>query len=192
MKYDILIAGVGGQGTVLASRLIAAAAINQGTFVRTAETIGMAQRGGCVVSHVRIGSKEKSSMIPPGAANLLIGFEPAEALRHTPRLAPGAKLVINTRPITPVTASLLGAPYAANDILSVLGQYENAVLTDAYGLALQAGSVKALNVVLLGVAAAHGFLPFSYACLTDAIAQNVPQKFKELNLAALALGYQSK
>ena len=191
MKCDILIAGVGGQGTVLASRLIAAASMEQGWFVRTAETIGMAQRGGCVVSHVRIDSEQKSSMIPFGKADLLIGFEPAEALRHLLRVAPGGNCVVNTKAIIPAVVPLSGKTYDWQAILDVLGQRENTILIDATALALQAGSVKTVNIVLLGIASGYGFFPFSHAALEAAVAEHIPRKFRELNLTALSLGYQA-
>ena len=111
MKCDILITGTGGQGTVLASRLLAASALEAGFFTRTSETIGMAQRGGCVTSHVRIDAKDKNPLIPKNSADLIIGFEPAEVVRELHRLAPGGKCIVNTRAIQPVTASLTGKGY---------------------------------------------------------------------------------
>ena len=118
MRQDILIAGVGGQGTVLASRLIAAAAMAQGAFVRTAETIGMAQRGGSVVSHVRITAEELSPLIPLAKADLIIAFEPAEAVRSLERLAPGGRCIVNTKPIYPISVTLQGASYPLAEIQS--------------------------------------------------------------------------
>lgn len=187
MKYDILIVGVGGQGTVLASRLIAAAAMEQGWFVRTAETIGMAQRGGCVTSHVRIGSEQKSSMIPPHTADLLIGFEPGEALRNRRFLAPDGKLIVNSNPIMPVTASLSTASY---DVPAVLSALSCAVLVDAVRLAREAGSEKTVNTVLLGAAVGYGLLPFDAAAMEAVIAKTIPQRFLEINRKAFALGRQ--
>ena len=96
MNKNCLLCGVGGQGTVLASRLIAQAAMERGHFARTTETIGMAQRGGCVVSHVRIGEECQSPLIPLGKADILVGFEPGEAVRCLPSLAPGAASAINS------------------------------------------------------------------------------------------------
>ena len=91
MKCDVLVAGVGGQGTILASRLIAQSAMEDGCFVRSSETIGMAQRGGSVVSHVRVDGEDKSSVIPLHTADLLLAFEPAEAARVLPRLKKAAR-----------------------------------------------------------------------------------------------------
>lgn len=193
MKYDILIAGVGGQGTVLASRLLAAAAIKAGYFTRTSETIGMAQRGGCVVSHVRIDSEKDSPIIPYESADLLIGFEPAEAARNIGRLAQGGKCVVNTRSIKPVTASLDTVPYDAGPICEFIQQNASeAILVDGYALAEESGSVKALNIVLLGVAAAAGFLPFSDKDLDSIITENVSGKYIELNKKAFNIGLSYK
>ncbi|KNY25595.1 indolepyruvate oxidoreductase subunit beta [Pseudobacteroides cellulosolvens] len=191
MKFDILIAGVGGQGTVLASRLLAASAIEAGYFVRTSETIGMAQRGGCVVSHVRIGDEILSPVIPYGAADLLIGFEPAEAARNIARLSPEGKCVVNTRIIKPVTASLNTLSYEVEPILEYINKNSsNKIMVDGYALAEKSGSVKALNTVLLGVTAAAGFLPFSKEDILNAISENVSSKYIELNKKAFNIGVE--
>ncbi|MDF2524565.1 MAG: pyruvate ferredoxin/flavodoxin oxidoreductase [Clostridiales bacterium] len=193
MKYDILIAGVGGQGTVLASRLLAAAAIKAGYFARTSETIGMAQRGGCVVSHVRIDSEKDAPIIPFGTADLLIGFEPAEAARNINRLSKEGKCVVNTRMIKAVTASLDNTQFNADSLCEFVQQNSSeAVMVDGYALAEEAGSVKALNVVLLGVAAASGFLPFCKEDLENIITENVSNKYIELNKRAFNVGLSSK
>ncbi len=193
MKFDILIAGVGGQGTVLASRLLAAAAIKAGYYARTSETIGMAQRGGCVVSHVRIGSEEASPIIPYGTADLLIGFEPSEAARNINRLAPSGRSVVNTRVIKPVTASLDTVTYAIDPINAFIRTNSSeTVMLDGYALAEKAGSVKALNVVLLGVAAAAGFLPFDKDDLESIICENVSPRYVELNKKAFNTGLEYK
>ena len=105
---NCLLAGVGGQGTVLASKLIAQSAMNRGLNARTAETIGMAQRGGCVVSHVRGGKKIHSPLIPQHKADLIIGFEPAEAVRCLPYLKEGGAVIASIKAVKPVTATLAG------------------------------------------------------------------------------------
>ena len=106
MKFNCLLAGVGGQGTVLASKMLAQVAIENGEFVRTSETIGMAQRGGTVVSHVRIGDRNTGPCVPKNKADLLIGFEPAEALRNIEFLKENGAILVSVDPIIPVTASL--------------------------------------------------------------------------------------
>lgn len=190
MTRDILICGVGGQGTVLASRILAAAGINENRFVRTAETIGMAQRGGCVVSHVRIDSEEKSSLIPHGTADLLIGFEPAEAVRNLLLLKADAPVIINKVPVIPVTASLGGVPYNTDEIFDILKKRNRCIMLDANEIACKAGSPKAVNVVLLGAALGSGCLDFSYEAVEKALRQLVPAKLLEINLCALKSGYE--
>lgn len=190
MRQDILIAGVGGQGTVLASRLIAAAAMEQGAFVRTAETIGMAQRGGSVVSHVRIAAEELSPLIPLAKAALIIAFEPAEAVRSLERLAPGGRCIVNTKPIYPISVTLQGASYPLAEIQShIQKQAPDSFFLDASALAQKAGGEKALNIVLLGAAIGFGLLPISLKQMADTIAQTVPTRFQEMNQRALQTGF---
>lgn len=192
MNKNILICGVGGQGTVLASRLIASALMEKDKFVRTAETIGMAQRGGCVVSHVRIGSENKSSIIPLKKADLLISFEPAEAVRNLPRLSDDGGCVVNTQTIMPVTTSLGGISYNTEKVLGTLkSSVKNLVLIDAHSLAIKAGSPKAVNVVLLGASIRAGFLEITLDEVSEILIKMLPQKLHEINLKALQLGYSN-
>ena len=190
MKKDCLLAGVGGQGTVLASKIIAQTAISKGSFVRTSETIGMAQRGGCVVSHVRMDAKNASPSIPVGMADIIIGFEPAEALRNFEFLKPAGRLLVNINPIIPVSASLEGSSYKVDEILQYLKTRGNKVVfIDGQKLCKIAGSAKVLNVVMLGVAIKEELLPFSKEDVLHTITENLPQKFIELNRKALEVGY---
>ncbi|HAN44532.1 MAG TPA: pyruvate ferredoxin oxidoreductase [Ruminococcaceae bacterium] len=192
MNKNILISGVGGQGTVLASRLIAAAAMQNGSFVRTSETIGMAQRGGCVVSHVRIDSENKSPLIPLEAADVLIAFEPAEAARCISRLSADCRCIINTRAVIPVTAALDRTTYNIGAVTDYLKKtLKNAVFIDGLKLAEQAGSAKCVNIVLLGAAIGAGFLDIDFNLMSQVVEQNVPPRFCQLNLAALKLGYNA-
>ena len=190
MKKDCLLAGVGGQGTVLASKIIAQTAISKGSFVRTSETIGMAQRGGCVVSHVRMDAKNASPSIPVGMADIIIGFEPAEALRNFEFLKPAGRLLVNINPIIPVSASLEGSSYKVDEILQYLKTRRNKVVfIDGQKLCKIVGSAKVLNVVMLGVAIKEELLPFSKGDVLHTITENLPQKFIELNRRALEVGY---
>ena len=120
MRKNIILCGVGGQGTVLASRLISAAAMAKGIPVLSAETIGMAQRGGSVFSHLRMGEGIYCPMIAPGEADLIIGFEPGEAVRMLPFLKPGGTVIVSDRAVMPVTASLDGSDYGAARMLDFL------------------------------------------------------------------------
>lgn len=189
MKCDILITGTGGQGTVLASRLLAASALETGFFTRTSETIGMAQRGGCVTSHVRIDSQNKNSLIPTGSADLIIGFEPSEVVRELQRLAPLGKCIVNTRAIQPVTASLTGPAYDPEPMFEYIKKHApDSIFVDGMALAQQAGSVKTLNVVLIGIAWATGLIPVEAQVIKDCMAKMVKPKFIEMNCNAFDIG----
>lgn len=188
MKNCIL-AGVGGQGTVLASKLIAQCAMERGEFVRTAETIGMAQRGGCVVSHVRVGENAHSPLLPLGSADLLIAFEPAEAVRTLPYLKKGGTVVVSTTPVQPVTVSLSGKSYDASAMLAYLRQNcKRVVEVDTAGICTECGSQKVANVALLGAAAASGALGLTPEELESAVTRRLPTKFLEMNRRALYAG----
>lgn len=190
MRIDCLLAGVGGQGTVLASTIIAQTAIEKQIFARTSETIGMAQRGGCVVSHVRIGDQNCSPAIPQNMADLIIGFEPAEAARNLGFLKPTGQLLVNTRPIIPVTASLGGMTYQVDDIIKYLKSTGHCVqFVDGQKLCTAAGTSKVLNVIMLGIAIKQNLLPFSQEEVLQTISKHLPAKFMELNQKALEIGY---
>lgn len=193
-RFDCLVAGVGGQGAVLASRLIAAACMAQGSFVRTAETIGMSQRGGSVASHVRAAASAAelpSSLIPQRGANLVLAFEPGEALRVWPKLAAGGSMVLLTRPVVPQAAATSGY----DGVAQVAWLREHAPQVGAQVAAVdpaaleEAGlSPKCANVLLLGAALSLGALPFGADELRAALRQLVKPKLVEMNERALELG----
>ena len=184
---NCILAGVGGQGTVLASKLIAQAGLSSGQMVRTAETIGMAQRGGCVVSHVRTGAHIDSPLVPIGQADIIIGFEPAEAVRNLPYLKKGGTAVVARKAVRPVTASLTGSSYDGSDMLTYLSQnVERLILVDGEAICQQIGSPKVLNIALLG--AALGALGISVEQMEDVIRASVRPQFIDMNLKALHAG----
>ena len=186
---NCLLCGVGGQGTVLASRLIAHCAMLQGTFARTAETIGMAQRGGSVVSHVRLGDDIQSSLIPLGQAELLIAFEPCDAVRCLPYLKADATIIVATRTIQPVTGALSGKTFDADEMIDYLRAHAKAVITvDGDAIATEVGSPKVLTVALLGAASATCILGISAQEIESALAEKLPPKVLAMNQKALALG----
>lgn len=186
--YNILLAGVGGQGTVLASRLIAAAAMARGEVAHTAETIGMAQRGGSVVSHVRIGEGTSSPLIPHGAADALIGFEPAEAVRALPYLKVGGTVVVCTAAVKPVTDALNDSGYEAATMLDFLKQQPCRLITvDGEAIVAACGTAKALNIALLGAAAAADAIGVTAEEL-QTVVEGLNPRFCEANLKALSLG----
>lgn len=170
MVFNCLIAGRGGQGTVLASKLLAAAAMKRGYEVRTTETIGMAQRGGSVVSHVRIGKEIFSPLIPGGYAQVLLGFEPTEAVRQLPFLSKGGKLISADGTAEMVEYLKLNIP--GSIIIPI------APIKEQYG--------KMLNVALLSAAARGGLFPFEPDALLEVIAE-MP-RFREENLRAFEIG----
>lgn len=189
--YNVLLAGVGGQGTVLASRLIAAAALARGEIAHTAETIGMAQRGGSVVSHVRIGAGAHSPLIPHGTADVLIGFEPAEAVRALPYLEAGGTAVVCNAAVKPVTDALNDSGYEAETMLDYLKKQKIRLVTvDGEAIVAACGTAKALNIALLGAAAAAGVLGVTTEELQGAV-EGLNPRFREANLKALALGAAS-
>ena len=187
MSDSIVLCGVGGQGTILASKLLAAAAMSKGLPVKTAETIGMAQRGGSVFSHVRIGHGVASPLIGRGRADLIIAFEPAEAVRQLPYLREGGTVVVSTRPIIPVSATIGGPAYDLAAVMAYLREQvgEKLVVVDADAAAEALGSAKCLNVVLLGAAVRTGVLALTADDVRSAIAARLPERFHELNYRAL-------
>ena len=185
-NINIVLCGVGGQGTILASRLISAAAMKKGLHVRSAETIGMAQRGGSVFTHLRIGDGAHSPRIGKGKADLIIAFEPAEAVRMLPFLKECGSAVVSMRPIRPVSAMIGMSAYPAEEILSFLKeQVSGLILVDSEKAAAELGSSKCLNVVLLGAAALSGALGLTEEELLAAICERLPAKLHELNARAL-------
>ncbi len=189
MMINCLLAGVGGQGTVLASKIIAQTAMNKGMMVRTSETIGMSQRGGCVVSHVRIGEEIYSPLIPLKSADVIIGFEPGEAVRYLSYLKENGAVIVSKNAIKPVTDSLAKTNYSGDDMIKFLREKVNKlVVVDGDAITVECGSPKVLNTALLGAAAAAGVLGFSMEDLEKTVLEKLPEKFTEMNLKALRAG----
>lgn len=187
---NIMITGVGGQGTVLAAKLLAQAAETRNWRVCTAETIGMAQRGGSVVSHVRLANQDEpridAPLIAHGEADLIIAFEPAEAVRCLGYLRPGGALVSATSSVQPVTAALSRDAYSSKPFLEYLRQtVPNCLLVDDTALIKQIGSPKALNVALLASAVAISDLGFTVEELRAAMHASVRSQFVALNDRAI-------
>lgn len=186
---NCILSGVGGQGTVLLSRLIGAAAIRSGRQVRGAETIGMAQRGGSVVNHVRMGGQIDSPLIPPQGADLMIAFEPGEGVRAYPLLKPGGSAIVLDRAIQPVTSSLREDGYAAADMLAFLENHiKRLTVVSGDELIRTCGSAKVVNVALLGVAVGKHYLPFDLQDAEAVLRERLPERFWALNLHALSVG----
>ena len=184
---SIVLCGTGGQGTVLAARLISAAAMAKGIPVFSAETIGMAQRGGSVFSHLRMGEGIWSPMIARGTADLILGFEPGETVRMLPYLKPDGQVVVSSRTVMPVTAALTGGSYRGEDMIAFLrSRVKDLTVVDAGRAMEELGSSRILNLVLLGYALERGALGLTGEELRQAILRKVPPQFHELNFRALA------
>lgn len=190
MNKDILICGVGGQGTVLASKLIASAATACDETVHSAETIGMAQRGGSVTSHVRIGETAFSPLIPKGNADIIMAFEPAEAVRNLDYLKKDGIVIVNKVPVKPTTESLNDTGYDGAEMLSYLEKKCKCIVIDAESLCAPFGSTRYFNVAILGAATGTGMLGLSAEALLTEIEKKVPAKFIENNKAAFLAGMQ--
>ena len=187
MNKNIILCGVGGQGTILASRLIASAAMAADIPIKTAETIGMAQRGGSVMSHLRLGEGACAPLVAQGEADLIIGFEPGETVRMMPYLEKGGAVVVSKRPVMPVSAMIGQSSYDAEAMLQYLrDNVEHLTIVDADKAAAELGSARTLNVVLLGAALRSGELGLTEEDLEGAVRERVPAKFLELNRRALA------
>jgi len=187
---DILIAGVGGQGTLLASKLLGAAFIAAGDDVKVSEVHGMSQRGGSVVTYVRRGQNISSPLIDKGEADMIMAFESLEAGRWLPYLKKGGVIIANTGVMMPMSVIMGNAEYPYNVLDLIEQKGVNVIRVDADRLALEAGSPKCVNVVLLGAAARY--LGFDSDVWLDIIANTVPQKTVGINQKAFMLGYKTE
>lgn len=188
MNKDILLCGIGGQGTVLASKLIAAAAMAEGNTVHSAETIGMAQRGGSVTSHIRIGDNAGSPLIPLGNADIMIAFEPAEAVRNLGYLKPEGMVIVNTLPVRPTTESLHPTGYDGVEMVEYLRKKCTCITVNANELCAPLGSSRFFNVAVLGVLLASKRLDIDGETMRNEIRKRVPERFVESNLKAFEIG----
>ncbi len=183
---NLLLSGVGGQGVVLASYVLSQVAMAEGYDVKQSEVHGMSQRGGSVTSHFRFGDKVWSPLVTPGSADILLSFEALEAMRYAHWLRPGGLLVYNTLRINPAPVAAGLAEYPADIDARIAAAASNVRCVNASALAEEAGTVKAVNVVMLG--AASGALPFAPETWEAIIRKVVPPKTVDVNLKAFALG----
>ena len=184
---SIMIVGVGGQGTLLASRILGAALISNGFDVKVPEVHGMSQRGGSVVTHVKYGSKVNSPIVNEGEADLILAFEQLEAARWLQYLKKDGTLIINTQKIDPMSVIIGNSVYPDGVLDAINKAGAKTTNLDALSLAVSAGSAKAVNVVLIGVMASH--MDLNRDVWINAIKNTVPEKFLEMNLKAFDLGY---
>lgn len=183
---NIMIVGVGGQGSLLASKLLGKLFLSRGYDVKVSEVHGMSQRGGSVVTYVRYGDKVYSPIIDKGQADFILSFELLEAARWTEYLKPGGRVVTNTQQINPMPVITGAAQYPQGLVEKMRQAGMDVDAFDALSLAEEAGSAKAVNIVLLGRLSKS--FDFSQAEWEQAIRESVPPKFLELNLRAFALG----
>ena len=183
---NVMIVGVGGQGSLLASKLLGKLLLTKGYDIKVSEVHGMSQRGGSVVTYVRFGDKGYSPIIDKGEADFIVSFEMLEAARYTEFLKPGGKIIANTQQINPMPV-ITGAqeyPEALSEKIKAAGI--DLVAVDALSLAEEAGSSKAVNIVLMGILSKY--FDFTEDEWNKAIESSVPPKFLELNKKAFALG----
>ena len=186
---SVIIVGVGGQGTLLASRVLGSAMMSQGVDVKVSEVHGMSQRGGSVVTYVRYGDKVYSPIIAQGEADVLLAFEALEAARYLPWLKPEGTVVVNTQQKDPMPVVTGTAKYPEDILGKIEKKGVRMICLDALKLAEEAGSVKAVNVVLIGAMARRLQLPREV--WEETVRNTVPPKFVDLNLKAFALGYEA-
>ena len=183
--FEVLIVGIGGQGTILASNILGEACIIEGRSVRGAETHGMAQRGGSVESHIRINGTH-GPLIAPGTADIIIAFDMLEAARYAHYLKHTGKMIVNRHLVVPTSVFVQGvAAPTVEDLEQSLAKW-SPCLIDAEGIALKAGSPLVQNIVILGAVSRH--LPLSVASLQEAIRRLVPPKTMEMNIRAFEMG----
>ena len=184
-SYDILIVGIGGQGTILASNILGEACLIEGRHVKGAETHGMAQRGGSVESHIRIDGMF-GPLIPPGGADLLISFDLLEALRYSHYLKKEGKMVVNRHLVLPTIVFTQNLPAPTLDEIIEELKKHTLCLYDADEMAEEAGSPLSQNVVMLGSASPS--IPLKPESLIDAVKRLVPKKTIDINMKAFELG----
>lgn len=188
MTKNIMIVGVGGQGSLLASKLLGHLLLTEGYDVKVSEVHGMSQRGGSVVTYVRFGEKVYSPVIDKGQADFIVSFEKLEAARYVEYLKEGGRIVVNTQEIDPMPVITGAAEYPSDLIEKIRALGIDVDAMDCLSLAQEAGSAKAVNIVLMGRLAKY--FDISREKWEQAIRECVPAKFVELNLKAFAKGYE--
>lgn len=192
-EFNVLITGVGGQGVILMSELLGNAAVSDGLNVRGSEVLGMAVRGGSVISTIRVGSEVYGPLIPMGKCDILIGMEPSEALRNITYLSPSSLVILNIAKIVP-TSVLIGESSYPNleEIVGKLSHIASRVIRlNATQIAEEAGSVMAANIVLLGALFGTGQLPIKTETTKEQIRARFSAKLAPVNIKAFDLGYQA-
>jgi indolepyruvate ferredoxin oxidoreductase beta subunit len=193
-ELNLIVAGVGGQGSVLASHILADAAVRAGLKARVGETFGAAMRGGAVSSHIRIGEDVQGPLVAEDKLDVLIALEPLEGLRIGVKyLSPTGIAILNTKAVPSIDVNIGKATYP--DIPTIVSSLEKlckkVVAIDATELSIRSGSAKTLNILMLGMAAATELLPFPIEVLKETIRERVPRGTEELNMKAFEIGYNT-
>jgi len=191
-EFNIVLAGVGGQGILLAAEILGTAAMKEGLNVRVSEIHGMAQRGGAVISNVRIGEKALAPTVLEGQADILLGFEPLETLRNLKFVSEKTILIMNEERIPPteLTAKMLKYPSLKEIKEKIYGFTKKVITINAKLLAKEAGNILARNVVLIGALAATEKVPVKKESIIEALRELVPAKYLDVNIKAFKLGYE--
>jgi indolepyruvate ferredoxin oxidoreductase beta subunit len=191
-EFNIVIAGVGGQGVILMSELLGNAAVKDGLNVRGSEVLGMAVRGGSVSSTIRIGDGVLAPLAPDGKCNVLVGMEPAEALRNISYLSPSSLVILNTKVLAPYTVAIGESKYPRLEtvIEKLTGAAKKVITLDAAQIAREAGSTQSANVVMLGALFGTGQVPIRLETVKAEIQARFSAKLVPTNMRAFDLGYQ--
>lgn len=192
-EFNVLITGVGGQGVILMSELLGNAAVSDGLNVRGSEVLGMAVRGGSVISTIRVGSEVYGPLIPMGKCNILIGMEPSEALRNITYLSPSSLVILNIAKIVPTSVFIGESNYPSlEEIVGKLSEIASRVIRlNATQIAEEAGSIMAANIVLLGALFGTEQLPIKLETTKEQIRARFSAKLAPVNIKAFDLGYQT-
>ena len=187
-KLNILIAGVGGQGVVLASDIVGEAALAAGYDIKKTDTLGMAQRGGSVISHVRIGQRVWSPLIKEGEVDIIVAFEKLEAARWSHYLRPGAIAIVNNQVVPPLSVNLGNERYPSDEeITNILKRWTDRIyFVDGTSRVRELGNIRTLNMFMLGCASL--FIPLKVHIWKNTIYQHLPSKIQQINITAFDQG----
>jgi indolepyruvate ferredoxin oxidoreductase beta subunit len=187
-KLNILIAGVGGQGVVLASDIVGEAALAAGYDIKKTDTLGMAQRGGSVISHVRIGKRVWSPLIKEGEVDIIVSLEKLEAARWSHYLRPGAIAIVNNQVVPPLSVNLGNERYPSDEeITNILKRWTDRIyFVDGTSRVRELGNIRTLNMFMLGCASL--FIPLKVHIWKNTISQHLPSKIQQINITAFDQG----
>lgn len=190
VRCDIIVAGVGGQGVILVAEILGNAAMKEGLEAMVSEIHGMAQRGGSVISHIRMGRKVYSPTITEASSDIILGFEPIETLRSLRFANEQTRIIMNSKPTIPISVATGAYKYPVlHEIVKRCERLtEYIAVIDAFKIAQDTGSLLTVNMVLLGALAKTGLLPVREETLVQAIVEQVPEKLTSLNLKAFEAG----